>query len=85
MVRRGYLERDDEQRAGGYAAVRPTERGRAAERVVSDGAARVDAMLRERLGAGGFESFRAGLLVLAERRKAHGHLDDGDQVAERRT
>jgi DNA-binding MarR family transcriptional regulator len=73
MIMRGYLERDTGPRDGGRVIVRPTERGRAAERVIGETSARVDAMLTERLGADGFESFCAGLLTLAERRKSHGH------------
>ena len=58
--------------------VRPTERGRAAERVIGATSARVDAMLTERLGTDAFESFCAGLLTLAERRTSHGHPGDHD-------
>jgi DNA-binding MarR family transcriptional regulator len=77
MIMRGYLERAAAPPTDGHI-VRPTERGRAAERVISETSARVDAMLRERLGADGFDSFCTGLLALAERRKSHGHPGDED-------
>lgn len=77
MVMRGYLERAVDPEDAGRMVVRPTERGRAAERIGSETSSRVDAGLRERLGAEGFASFCAGLLALAEMR-AHAHLHDED-------
>jgi DNA-binding MarR family transcriptional regulator len=80
MVRRGYLERVADAQDSGRVVVRPTERGRAADRIGSEAAARVDGRLRERLGADGFESFCDGLRALAELRAEFGHLADGGQA-----
>jgi DNA-binding MarR family transcriptional regulator len=75
MVMRGYLERAVDPEDAGRMLVRPTERGRAAERITSETSSRIDARLRERLGTEGFASFCDGLLALAELH-AHGHGHD---------
>jgi DNA-binding MarR family transcriptional regulator len=67
MVIRGYLERTVGD--SGQAALRPTDRGRAAVDVAGQAGARVDAMLEQQLGAGGFRTFRQGLLALARLRQ----------------
>jgi DNA-binding MarR family transcriptional regulator len=78
MVMRGYLERAVDPEDAGRMVLRPTERGRAAERITSETSSRIDARLMERLGADGFASFREGLLALAELR-AHGHGHGHDE------
>jgi hypothetical protein len=65
MVMRGYLERTVSADNEGHARLAPTERGRAAVEVAGAASGRVDAMLEQQLGAGGFEAFQQGLLALA--------------------
>ncbi|HXW44224.1 MAG TPA: MarR family winged helix-turn-helix transcriptional regulator, partial [Streptosporangiaceae bacterium] len=60
MVMRGYLERGAPPAGGGLAPVVPTVRGRAAEQIMAEASARIDALLQERLGADGFEAFQDG-------------------------
>jgi DNA-binding MarR family transcriptional regulator len=68
MVMRGYLERTVSADNEGHAQLAPTERGRAAVEVAGAASGRVDAMLEQQLGAGGFEAFQQGLLALAKLR-----------------
>jgi DNA-binding MarR family transcriptional regulator len=78
LVMRGYLERPGLS-GDGRPAVRVTGRGQAAQRIASETTARLDALLAKRLGADGFDTFRQGLLTLADIRARVGH--DGGEHA----
>jgi DNA-binding MarR family transcriptional regulator len=68
MVMRGYLERKVDADNEGQLLLAPTERGRAAVEVAGAAGGRVDTMLEQQLGAGGFDAFQHGLLALARLR-----------------